>query len=96
MNRSYAQQPPRKRAWWEGWWEAFKLFLKSPDSGPFIKLMVVPARVFVTSVAAYLPVNVANDVLFPFAGMADDVVMPINFLSAVWLVYKVNKYRKVP
>lgn len=82
---SIQQQPayPGKR----GWWAAFKLFLHSPESGPFVKT-IVPLF------AAGLPVNMFDD-LVPLVGQLDDPVLPLNALSAVWLIWKVNKYRRI-
>lgn len=66
-----------------GWLSAFRLWLKDPRASLLLKLLLAPA-------VAWLPFDVANDVLAPGLGFSDDLPMAV----VLFLIYRgINKHR---
>jgi hypothetical protein len=77
------------------WREAYKAYRDSPFEKALLTKFV---RGTTTAAAAWLPVNLADEVI-PLIGMMDDPVLPANLaalgIRVMYTFVRVNHYRKV-
>jgi hypothetical protein len=79
------QAAPRQRSWFE----AYRMFLMNPRELLNVKLLPLIAL-------GIVPLSMADDMLLPFIGVADDIPTALIVLFAVFRTWqRVRKYRAV-
>ena len=68
------------------WRRAITMYIRSDEERALLrKLLVV--------MAAYLPVNLVDDAVFPGLGLLDDPFAPINMIAAIIVVWRIGMIR---
>ncbi len=81
MANQLTTQPTQARVMMKSWGEAYKSFLKSPDESFGLKILPLIAL-------GVLPLSLADDILVPFLGIADDIPTSLLILFTVFRTWQ--------